>query len=141
MAQMVVLTAPNIFLYINNVLYNEVQSLNFTVDYAENPIYGIDAPYPQEIALTRISVTGSVQGIRIKNSGGLQGKNMRPLFQDVAASPYISLRIHDRSSGEDILFIPNAKVTRESHSVVTKTTYKLNFDFTGQVPLFALDRS
>lgn len=141
MAQSVVLTGPNIVLYINNTIYKEVQSVNFTVDYAENPIYGIDAPYPQEIALTRISVVGSVQGIRVKNSGGLQGKNLRPLFTDVAASPYISLRIHDRSSGEDILFIPNAKVTRESHAIATKTTYKLNFDFVGQLPLFALDRS
>lgn len=136
-----VLTGPNIIIYINNKIYNEVQSISLNVDYGEQQIFGIDAPYPQEIAITRITVSGSVQGIRIKNAGGLQGSNMRPLFTDVAASPYISLRIHDRSSGEDICYIPAAKVTRESHSIATKSTYKLNFDFVGQVPLFALDRS
>ena len=66
---------------------------------------------------------------------------MRPLFGDVAASPYISIRIQDRQTGEDILFIPNAKVSKEAHTIATKATYKLSFDFVGQIPLFALDRA
>jgi hypothetical protein len=141
MAQALVLSGANIKLYINNKVYNVVQSVTFSVDYGETEIYGIDAVYAQEIATTRVSVRGSVQGIRLKLSGGLQGANIRPLFTDIAASPYISLRISDRYSGEDIIFIPNAKVTRESHTIASKTTYKLSFDFVGQVPLFALDRS
>ena len=141
MARSVVLTGAHIKLYINNKLYKEVQSLSLSVDYGEAEIYGIDAAYAQEIAVTKISVRGSVNGIRIKLSGGLQAANLRPLFQDVAASPYISIRIQDRDSSEDICFIPAAKVTRETHSIATKSTYKLSFDFVGQIPLFALDRS
>lgn len=136
-----VLTGAHIKLYINNALYKEVQAVNFSIDYGEQETYGIDSPYPQEIATTRIAVRGSVQGLRLKMSGGLQAKNARPLFQDVAANPYISVRIQDRQTGEDIMFIPNAKVTRESHNIVTKTTYKMSFDFTGMIPLMALDRS
>lgn len=141
MAQSQILTGANIKLYINNQVYKEVQSVSFSVDYGETEIYGIDSLYAQEIAPTRIQVRGSVQGIRVKLSGGLQAKNIRTLFNDMAASPYISLRISDRYSGEDIIFIPNAKVTRESHSIATKSTYKLSFEFVGQIPLFALDRS
>lgn len=141
MGQPIVLTGANIKLYINNKVYKEVQSITLSVDYGESEIYGIDVNYPQEIASTRVSVKGSVQGLRIKQSGGLQAKSIRPLFTDITASPYISLRIQDRASGEDILFIPNAKVSRETHSIVTKATYKLSFEFTGQIPLFALDRS
>lgn len=135
------LTGPNIKLYINNTLYKEVQSISLSVDYGEDAIYGIDAEYPQEIAVTRVSVKGSISGIRLKLSGGLQGKNIRPLFTDVAASPYISIRIQDRSSGEDIFYTQNAKVIRENHSIATKQSYKLSFDFIAQIPLFALDRS
>ena len=135
------ITGALINLYINNKLYKEVQSISFTVDYGEQPIYGIDAPYPQEIALTRIMVSGSVNGIRIKQSGGLQGSNMRTLFTDVAFSPYISIRVQDSSTKEDILFIPEAKVTKESHTAAVKAVYRLSFDFVGSVPLFALDRS
>jgi hypothetical protein len=136
-----VLTGAHIKLYINNVLYKEVQAIQFSIDYGEQETYGIDSPYPQEIATSRIAVRGSVQGLRLKMSGGLQAKNMRPLFQDVAANPYISVRIQDRQTGEDIMFVPNAKIVRESHSIATKSTYKMNFEFTGMIPLMALDRS
>jgi len=141
MAQALILTGANVKIYINNKVYNVVQSISFSVDYGETEIYGIDTMYAQEIAPTKITVRGTIQGLRVKMSGGLQGVTMRPLFSDNAASPYISIRVTDRYSGEDIIFIPNAKVSRESHSVSTKSTYKLNFDFVGQIPQFALDRA
>lgn len=141
MAKSLVLTGAHIKLYINNKLYKAVQSINLNIDYGESEIYGIDSAYAQEIAPTKLSVRGSCNGIRIKYSGGLQAEEMRPLFTDLAASPYISIRIQDRESGEDILFIPNAKISNEKHSISTKSTYKLSFDFIGQIPLMALDRS
>lgn len=141
MAVPVTLVGAHIKLYINNQVYKVVQSLTITVDYGEQPIYGIDAAHAQEIAPTRLTISGSVNGLRIKNGGGLQAQNIRPLFVDLMASPYISIRIQDRSTGEDILYIPQAKVTQESHAMATKTTYKMNFSFIGQVPYFALDRS
>lgn len=141
MAQSLTLTGSLIKLYINNQVYKVVQSITLTIDYGEQEIYGIDAAHAQEIAPTRLSIRGSVQGLRVKYSGGLQAQNMRPLFIDLMASPYISIRIQDRSTSEDILYIPQAKVSSESHSAATKSTYKMNFNFVGQVPLMALDRS
>lgn len=141
MAIPVILSGANIKLYINNKLYKEVQSVGFTVDYGEEAIYGIDSPYAQEIAGNKVSVRGNVNGLRVKMSGGLQGVSMRTLFYDTAASPYVSIRIQDRATQEDIIFIPNCKISLESHSIATKQTYKLNFNFVGQVPLFALDRA
>lgn len=141
MAQPITLTGAHIKLYINNQVYKVVQSITITVDYGEQEIYGIDAAHAQEIAPTRLSIRGSVQGLRVKYSGGLQAQTIRPLFIDLLASPYISIRIQDRQSSEDILYIPQAKVSQETHTMATKSTYKMNFNFVGQVPLFALDRS
>lgn len=141
MAVPILLSGAHIKLYVNNKVYKEVQSVSFSVDYGENEIYGIDAPYAQEIASTKITVRGTVNGLRVKYSGGIQAMNLRSLFLDTAASPYVSIRIQDRSSGEDIVFIPKCKVSRESHQIATKSTYKLSFDFVGQIPQFALDRS
>lgn len=135
------LAGPHIKVFINNKVYPYIKQLSLNIDYGESEIYGIDAEYAQEIAPTRVSVRGSVIGLRVKLSGGLQAMNMRPGFGDIAAGPYISIRIQDRTTQEDILFIPHAKVTKESHVVAVKQTYQLNFDFVGQVPLFALDRS
>jgi|SRR5581483_11476219 len=141
MGQSLILSGANIKLYINNKVYKEVQSIALDVDYGETEIYGIDAGYAQEIASTRVTVRGSVRGLRVKYSGGLQASNLRPLFLDLAAAPYVSIRIQDRATSEDIIFIQNAKVTRENHAISAKATYKLNFDFVGQIPLWALDRA
>ena len=137
----VILTGPMIKLYLNNKLYKECQSVTLNVDYDEKAIHGIDSPYAQEIASNKISVSGNVNGLRVKQSGGLQAAELRPLFVDAVAAPYISIRIQDRATGEDIVFIPNAKVANEGHIAAVKGTYKLNFSFIGQIPLFSLDRS
>lgn len=137
----IVLAGAHIKLYMNNKVYKVAQNVTFTVDYDERGIHGIDAMYAQEIASNKITVSGNVNGLRVKQSGGLQAEELRPLFQDAAAAPYVSLRIQDRSTGEDIIFIPNCKVSNEGHTAAVKGTYKLNFSFVGQIPLFALDRS
>lgn len=141
MAVPVVITGAQITLYTNNSQYKEVADVSFTVDYGEYTVGQIDSPYPAEIAGGMINVSGNVSGFMLKLSGGLQGKNLRPLFNNVSAAPYVGLRISDRSTQTDIIFIPQCKVTSESHSIPAKGTYKLNFSFKGMVPLFALDRS
>ncbi|MCC7443184.1 MAG: hypothetical protein IT285_16245 [Bdellovibrionales bacterium] len=141
MAKSVVLSGANIVLYVNNKKYNEVRSVNLVVDYGEQEIYGIDADYPQEIAPGRVTVRGQVQGVRVKFSGGLQAFSLRPLFQDRYAGNYVSIRIQDRDTEEDIVYVPNAKVSRETHVAAAKGVYSLSFDFAGQIPYFALDRA
>jgi hypothetical protein len=137
----VVITGSHIILYINNQLYKEVENVTFTVDYGEEEIFGIDSVYAQEIAGGKITVSGSVNSLRLKLSGGLQAKNMRPLFTDVSAAPYISIRIQDRATQEDIIFIPNCKVSNESHTAPNRGVYRVSFNFKGMIPLFALDRT
>ena len=137
----VVITGAHLNLFVNNQIYKEVESVSFSIEYSEEPIFQIDSPYPAEIAGGKITVSGTVNGLRLKLSGGIEAKNMRSLFNDASASPYISLRFNDRSTQEDILFVPMAKVTNQSHSVAAKGTYKLNFSWIGLVPFTALDRS
>ena|ERR1035437_4910708 len=137
----ITIVAAHVKVFINNKLWKTSQNFTLDVDYGEYEIRGIDCAYPQEIATGQISVKGSLSGIRTKMSGGLQAGSLRPLFSDVAASPYISIRIQDRSTKEDIVFIPYAKVTAEKHSAAIKGKYNLSFNFSGLCALFALDRS
>lgn len=141
MSQPLTLVGAQIIVYINNQPYKVIQSITLEFDYGEEAIYGIDTPWAQEIAGNRATVRGSVKGLRIKNTGGLQGYNLRPLFTDLMASPYVSIRVQDRSTSEDIVLIQNAKISNESHTAMIKGSYKLNFDFIGQIPLFSLDRA
>ena len=137
----VTLAGAHIKVYLNNRQYKEVQSISYVADYGEQEQYGIDAAFPQSIDPGQTSIRGTISGVRVRFSGGLQAYSGRPLYKDNMAGNYISIRVEDRSTGEDILFVQRAKVSRESHQVETKKTYRLSFDFLGQIPFFALDRA
>lgn len=140
MAQQKTLSGAHIKIYINGVVFNEAQSLSYMIDYGEEPIYGIDSIFPQEIKTTRISTTGTITGLRIKSSNGLHGYNLRPKITDSIFAPYISIRIVDRQTEEDIMFIPYARVTNEKLDVSAKGVAKVTFNFTGLQGQQTLDR-
>ena len=134
------IAGAHIKVYINGKIYNEVQQIQYVIDYGEEPIYGIDSVFPQEIKITRVSIQGSISGVRVANSNGLQGYDIRPKIMDSIFAPYISIRITDRKTGEDILFIPYARVTNERTSVNAKGIMQTSFNFTGLQGQQPLDR-
>ena len=136
-----IVTGSLIKIFINNKLVKESQSVSYNIDYGQTAVYGIDSPWPQEILTGRCSVTGSIQGIKIRNSGGLQSYEAIGLVKDVTAAPYISIRIQDRSTGEDLIYIPKAKINKQSLQAAAKGVARLSFDFTGLMVLEPLDRA
>jgi len=139
MSQSVVLAGANCKLLIGGKLYPEVQQISYTIDYGEQEIYGIDSVFPQEIATTRISVQGSVSGLRLKLSGGLQGKDAVTKINQKLFAPYVSIEIRDRQSDTKLIFIPQCKVTSENVQISAKGIVKLNFNFKGIIPYNPLD--
>jgi len=140
MASQRTIAGAHVKLYINGSVYSEVRQISYTIDYGEEPIYGIDSVFPQEIKITRISIQGTVSGLRLANSNGLQSKNLRPGIRDSMFAPYISIRLFDRRTGEDIIFIPHARITNEKVDVSAKGIMTSTFSFTGLQPQQPLDR-
>jgi len=136
----VTLKGADIFLYINNKLYNPAQGISYTIDHQDEEIFGVDSFYPQEIAPRRSSVAGTVRGIRTRNSGGLVALGIRPLATKPLAGNYCSIRVQDRLSGEIILDIPQCRIFNEQNQVDAKGTWKLSFSFKGIVPFQSPDR-
>lgn len=136
----VTLPGANVRIFLNGNVYNEAQQCSWTIDYGENEIYGIDSAFPQEIGSTRYRVAGSVTGVRIKNSGGLQSYNARPRVEDLVRAEYITIRIQDRQSGEDLLYLPNAKIGKQNYQTSAKGIVRLSFDFSALVGFEPLDR-
>lgn len=139
MAQSIVLKGSELKIYIGGKLYPEAQSINYTIDYGEEPIYGIDSHFPQEIATTKVTVRGSISGVVVKLSGGLQGKDARTKINEILFGPYVSIRIKDRYSDTDIIFIPQAKITAETFQAASKGVARLSFNFSGIIPYNPLD--
>ena len=137
--QSVVLKGAEIRIYIAGKIYPEAQEVRYVIDYGEREIYGIDTQYAQEIAPTRVSVQGSVSGVKVKVSGGLQGKSIRTRIHEILYAPYTSFRIQDKFSAEDILFLPQMKVTSESFSAQIKGVVRVSFNFKGIIPYQPID--
>jgi hypothetical protein len=141
MAKSVILTGAHIKLFIGGTLYNEVQSISVNISYAETPIYGIDSSLPQEIVSGNISVDGQVTGVYVKQSNGLQGKNIMTKLKDKMSQSYVSLEIRDRATDDKVLFIPQIKISNEQYSIAAKSAIKYSFSFSGIMPLTSADYS
>ena len=140
--QSLVITGSLVRLYINNVIYAPSQNISVSIETGEYEIRGINSPFAQEIAGGgTYSVRGSAGVVRTKNSGGLQAINARPLFSDLAASSYISLRVEDRSTSETLFSIPKCKLSNMKETVQAKGIYNISFDFIGQILYWPLDLS
>ena len=139
MAQSVVIKGAECRLYVGGKLYAEVQTIQYTIDYGEEEIHGIDSQFAQEIAPTKLSVNGQVTGIRVKFTGGLQGYSLRTKINEILHGPYVSLRIQDRQTEQDIFWLPQMKVTSETFTVSAKGVVNINFKFKGIVPYGELD--
>lgn len=139
MAQTVTLKGAEVKIYIAGKLYPEAQSITITTDYEEEETYGIDSPFAQEIATTRVKVSGRIVGIKTKDNGGTQGAAARAEIKNILSSPYTSLRVHNRYTQKDIFFLPQMKVTNETLEVATKGVAKLSFSFKGIVPFHEVD--
>ena len=137
-----VVSAARCRLYVNNKIYSVAQDVSISQDTGEYSIYGINSPYPQEIAGGGQNVVrGSAKVVRTSNSGGLQAVNLRPLFSDIAASSYVSLRLEDRQTGETLWSVPKAKISNVVESVTAKGLYQTSFQFIGQIMFWPLDLS
>ncbi len=137
--QSVVLKGAEVKTYVSGKLYAEVQSIQYTIDYGEQEIYGIDSQHPQEIAPGRVSVQGTVSGLVIKNLGGLQAYDLRSKINEILHAPYTSLRLKDRHSDKDLFWLPQMKVVNEQVSIQAKGVVKISFQFKGIIPYNPID--
>jgi hypothetical protein len=141
MSAMKTLRGADILVYINGTLYPKVRDISYSIDWGEYEIYGIDDPFPQEIAPGgRVSSRGKINGLKLRSDGNLQGAQIRSLATSLISAPYNSLRIVDRVTKEDIVFWPRLKFKDESWSIPAKRTIQLSFSFIGLRPLQPLDR-
>ncbi len=140
--QSIIVSSALVRLYCNNKIYPVTQSVSISQDSGEYSIYGINSPYPQEIAGGgQNMVKGSFTIVRTRNSGGVQAVNLRPLFSDIAASNYVSLRLEDRSTSETLWSVQKAKITSVKETAQAKGIYHISCEFIGQIMYWPLDLS
>lgn len=135
------LRGADCILFINGQKYTQVVQIDYSESLGLNPIYGVDDSFPQELANSgRVSIRGKVTGLKLSYDGNLQGSGIRGLITSFLSNPYISIRVKDRRSQEDIIYIIKAKVSDEAWSIPAKKTVHVTFSFMGIRNLQPLDR-
>ena len=124
----VTLSGAQIKLLINDVEYGQAQAIQYTIDTADQEIYGIDSIFPQEIAPSRSQVYGTISGLRVNNFD-LQSMGIRDNNSTFLGSGYSSIRLVSRVDGKNIIEIPMARISNEQFSVSAKGTAKVTFSF------------
>jgi hypothetical protein len=128
MAKSVTVSGAQVKLLINDIEYGQAQSIQYTIDTADQEIYGIDSIFPQEIAPVRSQVYGAISGIKVANFD-LQSMGIRDNNDTVLGSGYSTIRLVDRKTGKNINNIPTARISNEQFSVSAKGTAKISFNF------------
>jgi hypothetical protein len=135
------MTGSNIILYLGGKIFPVVQNLTYSTDFGFTEIYGIDSPYAQEIAPTRISVTGTVTGLMVRGDCGTQGYGLTQLLKNYLSTQYITLRCQDRYTKDDIFTIKDMIISNQSATIPAKGLVSITFSFKGIMPTFPLDRN
>jgi hypothetical protein len=133
------LAGAEVKVYIGGELYPECQSISYVTDYAEDPVYGVDSVFAQEIATSRISVNGSVVGLKLKTGGGLQGNGIVSRVTETLYAPYTTLKIVDRATNLTIFECDQVKIASESVSIQAKGSVRISFNWKGIIPKGELD--
>jgi len=128
MSTAVTLSGAQVRLIINGIEYGQAQSIQYTIDTADQEIYGIDSIFPQEIAPVRSQVYGTISGIKVE-SFDLQSMGVRDNNDTFLGSGYSTIKLVNRRTGKDIINIPMARISNEQFSVSAKGTAKVSFNF------------
>lgn len=133
----VTLSGAQVKIRINGKFYGQAQSIQYTIDTADQETYGVDSIFPQEISPTRSTVSGSVSGISVSDVS-LQALGIRDPNLQILGSGYAKIEIIYRRTGKPIVTFENCRITNEQFSISTKGTGKLSFAFRAVLANFGL---
>ena len=120
--------------YVNGRVWAVVTGYEWTADYGEHEIVGIDVPRPQEIAPGQATVAGTLEVLRHRNTGAAEGQGLVPMETgagELTRGRYFFLQIVDRMSDTVILQIPKAKLTSQSWSTKARGVTQGTINFKG----------
>jgi hypothetical protein len=131
MAGIKTLRGADIQVYINGQPFGVATGVRWQADKGLHSIMGIDQYTAFELAPGAQSIKGTVECLRQRADGGLQGRAVSAPEAQVMLEKYISLALVDRSTDTVILAIEQALVGNESWQVTSKGFLSGSFSFEG----------
>lgn len=125
--------------YINGELFAVCTGLRWNTSTGRRAINGIDKMSPFELAPGQTAVKGSIDCLRLRQDGGLEGRGIAApdLPRGTSGGSYLlyekyfALAVVDRSTDTIILAIDNCAVGDQNWNVNAKGMLTGNFSFVG----------
>lgn len=131
MSSSITLRGPDVKIYINGQLFSAVTALRFAAATGRHAIIGIDQSTPFELAPGSQKISGSIEVLRIHNSGGLEGAGITAPSSQLLLEKYFSLTVVDRFSNSILLQVDEAAVIDQNWSMVARGLVSGSFTFEG----------
>lgn len=125
------LRGADIRVFINGKIYPPVVSFRFSASTGREAIHGIDKSEAQELAPGATTIKGTMEVIRIRASGGLEGAGIAAPERKILQEKYFSLTIIDRVTDTVVLQIDQAAITDQNWQTASKSITTGSFSFEG----------
>jgi hypothetical protein len=126
-----ILTGAGILLQANGNTVGFATGIQFTRSQNTKVIMEVDSPYAAEIMPTSFTVSGTLSGIRLRNTGGLDGPGIMDLskVQSIFYQQYTSLIVVDRVTNKNIYTFSKVMFDSDSWTITSKNviTFSANF--------------
>jgi len=125
------LRGGDIKVYINGQLFKPVVSLNFSLSSGHHAISGIDYNSPFELAPGPTRIKGSIELLRARMDGGLEGQGVAASHDDILLEKYFTLALVDRITDSVILYVEECVIIDQNWNVPSKNIMTGNATFEG----------
>lgn len=133
MALQNLITGASLVLYINGIVVGFATGITFTRSQAIKSIYELDNPYVAEMMPTQYSIDGTLNGLRIRQSSGIDTNGIMDLssvsmFFD---QKYVNIELLDRLTGVRIYSIQRCIFSTDSWSIQNRGILSFSASFRG----------
>lgn len=125
------LSGADISVYVNGRLFPPVSEITWQANTGRHAIQGIDKAEPQELVPGNTTITGTMEIIRTKRSGGIEGAGLMASVTKILQEKYFSLLLIDRSTDSVLLYIEDASVDGYTGRAGARGIVTLSVQFEG----------
>lgn len=128
---MSVVVAAHLVVFINGKRFGECMGMEWEQATPHTERMGLDSLTPVELSPVATKVSGSFQTLRIRATGGLEGRGIVAPFRHLPREKYFSILVISRQDGTRIFRADHCKVVSQRWRVQAKGRLEGSFSFAG----------
>jgi hypothetical protein len=126
-----VIVGAHLVVFINGKRFGECTGMEWEQGTPHTERMGVDSLTPVELVPVATRVNGSFQALRIRATGGLEGRGIVAPFRHLSREKHFSILVIDRRDGTRVFRADRCSVTSQRWRVQAKGRLEGTFSFMG----------